>query len=255
MPVSLLTKADRARLSGFPEEIPTEELYAHFSLTGWDRSTVPSKGSPMNRLGYALSLCAVRYLGFCPEDLSSCPENTLWYVYQQLGLGPEVITGYPEREQTRTDHLKKIYEHLGYRKPNASDLRDLLGWLVERALEHEDPSLLVRLAAEKLKAEKVVRPSVSRLERMVAAARQHTDEQTYRALSHLLDSETRARLDEILSVDQTLSPPRGSGPPRTRHAWLKEGATSNTPKAILDQLDKLSLQRKIGSSKNRTVDG
>lgn len=60
MPVSLLTKADRVRLTGFPEEIPMEELYAHFSLTGWDRSTVPSKGSPMNRLGYALSLCAVR---------------------------------------------------------------------------------------------------------------------------------------------------------------------------------------------------
>lgn len=153
-----------------------------------------------------------------------------------------MLIGYPEREQTRTDHLKRIYAHLGYRRPTASDLRDLSGWLVDRALEHDGPSLLVRLAAEKLKAEKVVRPGVSRLERMVAAARHHTDEQTYRALSYVLDAVTKARLDDLLEVDRSLSP---SGPPRTRHAWLKEGATSNTPRAILDQLDKLAFLRDL----------
>jgi hypothetical protein len=200
-----LTDAERGRLSGFPKEIPAEDLYVHFTLTGRDRAAVPIKSAPSNRLGFALSLCAVRYLGFCPDDLSGCPENALWYVSQQLGLTPEALAGYPEREQTRTDHLKRIYAHLGYRRPLAGDLREFFRWLVERALEHDDPALLVRLAAEKLKAERVVRPGVSRLERMVAAARERTDAETYRALSPILADETRTRLDALLEVDRTLN--------------------------------------------------
>ena len=245
MPVDLLTDAERERLSGFPKEVSAEDMYAFFSLTGPDRAVIPANSAPANRLGFVLALCAVRYLGFCPDDLSSCPENALWYVSGQLGLSPEVLAGYPEREQTKTDHLGRIYAHLGYRRPTAGDLRNLFRWLVDRALEHDDPSLLVRLAAEKLKAERIVRPRVSRLERMVAAARERTDVETYRALSGILSVRMRAKLDELLEVDPSLSPARG--PARTRHSWLKEGSTSNTPKAISNQLEKLSYLRELGA--------
>jgi hypothetical protein len=37
VPVNLLTEAERLRLSGLPKEIPTEDLHAHFTLTGRDR--------------------------------------------------------------------------------------------------------------------------------------------------------------------------------------------------------------------------
>lgn len=139
MAVGFLTDVERARLSRFPREISTEDLYAHFTLTGRDRGAVPTTSAPANRLGFALSLCAVRYLGFCPDEISSCPGGAAWYVSQQLALSPDALSGYPEREQTRTDHLRRIYAHLGYRRANSSDLRDLFGWLAERALEHDDP--------------------------------------------------------------------------------------------------------------------
>jgi len=243
MPVRLLREPERERLSGFPKEVPSEDLHAFFTLTGHDRSAVPATSAPSNRLGFALSLCALRYLGFCPEELSDCPADAVWYVCQQLGLSPEALPGYPEREQTRTDHLKRIYAHLGYRRPTAADLRELFGWLIQRALEHNDPALLLRLAAEKLKAEKLVRPGVSRLERMVAAARDRTDQETHRALSPVLAGGLGNAIDCMLRVDPTLSPSR------TRHAWLKEGATSNTPKAIADQLEKLAFLRDLGADR------
>ena len=152
----LLTEAERERLSDFPKDIPTEHLYAYFTLTGQDRAVVPARSAPANRLGFAL--CAVRYLGFCTEDLASVSKNALWHVSQQIGVPPEALVSYPEREQTRTDHLRRVYEHLGYRRPDADGLRDLFGWLVRRALEHEDASLLVSLLAERMKREKLVRP-------------------------------------------------------------------------------------------------
>lgn len=100
---------------------------------------------PANRLGFALSLCAVRYLGFCPEAPASWPGDVAWYVSRQLGLAPEAMAGYPEREQTRTGHLKRIYAHLGHRRPSGADLRELFEWLVERALELDEPALLVEV--------------------------------------------------------------------------------------------------------------
>jgi TnpA family transposase len=130
MPVRLLTDAERGRLSGFPPEVPTEDLHAHFTLTGRDRATIPERSAPANRLGFALSLCAARYLGFCPEDPASWPGDVAWYVAQQLSLAPEAIAGYPEREQTRTEHLRRIHAHLGYRRANSTDLRGLFAWLV-----------------------------------------------------------------------------------------------------------------------------
>ena len=241
MPVRLLTEAERQRLSGFPGDIPTEDLHAFFTLTGRDRAAVPERSAPANRLGFALSLCAVRYLGFCPEDLSACPGDAVWYVSQQLGLAPEALSGYPGHGQIRTEHLRRIYERHGYRRPTAPDLRDLFGWLVERALEHDDPALLVRLVADRLKSGKIVRPGVSRLERMVAAARNRTDGETHRALAPVLAGRVPAELDALLRVDPALSPPR------TRHAWLKEGATSNTPKAIAEQIEKLEFLRDLGA--------
>ncbi|MBW3631058.1 MAG: DUF4158 domain-containing protein, partial [Gemmatimonadetes bacterium] len=50
-----------------------------------------------------------------------------------------------------SDHLLQIHGHLGYRRPSEAELADLSRWLVERALEHDDPALLVRTAAVELK--------------------------------------------------------------------------------------------------------
>ena len=265
MPVDLLTNAERERTNGFPTEVPEEDLYAYFTLTGADRALVPTRSAPSNRLGFALALCAVRYLGFCPEDLSGSPGAVVWYVGEQVGVPAEAIGGYPERERTKTDHLKAIHDHLGYRRPSREDLRDLFDWMVGRALEHDDPALLVRLAAERLKAEKVVRPGVTRLERMAAAARERANGETFRAVAPLLSPGTRARLDALLepkprdagaASDAAPGPPPGRrrsspgpAPGRTGHSWLKEGATSNSPPAILAQVRKLSVLREMGADR------
>jgi len=54
MPARLLTDAERGRFIGFPEEVPEEDLYAFFTLTGADRAARPARSAPANRLGLAL---------------------------------------------------------------------------------------------------------------------------------------------------------------------------------------------------------
>jgi hypothetical protein len=228
VPTGFLNDAERERLSGFPGEIASEDLFSYFTLSGSDRALMPTSSAPVNRLGFALATCAVRYLGFCPEDLSRAPENVRWYVAEQVGVPAEVLMNYPECGQTRTDHLRRIYEHLGYRRATERDLRELSDWLVERGLEYDQSTLLLRMATERLRSQKIVRPGLSRLQRMVAEARERASIETYRAISPLLIEDLIGRLDGLLV-------PETAGAPTTL-SWLKQGATSNSPKAILGQL-------------------
>lgn len=73
MPASIFSDAELARLAGFPEEIPLEDLIRAFTLTGADLDLVANRRGAANRLGLALQLCALRYLGFVPPDLSVAP--------------------------------------------------------------------------------------------------------------------------------------------------------------------------------------
>lgn len=263
MPVRSLTDAERGRLSGFPAELPEEDLYSYFTLSGPDRAVISARSAPTIRLGFALSLCAVRYLGFCPEDLGGAPKSVLWYVGEQVGASVEAIKDYGQREQTRTDHLRIIYEHLGYSRVDEDDLDALSEWLAERALEHDDQALLVSLAAERLRVHKLVRPALYRLERMASSAREQAVEQTFHTLSPVLSEQRVRQLDRLLvpvtaaNVSDSNASAESSSQEKkipasvakrglTPLSWLKDRATSNTPPAINEQLQKLFYLRELG---------
>jgi hypothetical protein len=123
-------------------------------------------------LGFALQLCALRYLGFCPDDLVTAPPAAISFVADQLQVIPAVLRAYGARPQTRTGHSQQIQRYLRFHDATREDLRSLANWLLARALEHDKPSLLFQLAREHLLAEKIVRPGVALLERLVMAARE-----------------------------------------------------------------------------------
>ena len=78
-----------------------------------------------NRLGFALQLGTLRFLGFCPDDLSTAPEAVVAFVAQQLDVAPGELARYGRRGQTRTEHLRQIRRYLGFRKATAGDLAQL----------------------------------------------------------------------------------------------------------------------------------
>ena len=113
MPASIFSDAELARLAGFPEEIPLEDLIRAFTLTGADLDLVANRRGAANRLGLALQLCALRYLGFVPPDLSVAPLPAVRFVADQLEVSPKALQGYACREQTRREHRAEILQHLG----------------------------------------------------------------------------------------------------------------------------------------------
>jgi TnpA family transposase len=235
MPVSFLTQGERERLQSFPKEISPEDITAFFTLSETDIDLVQKQHGDYNRLGFALQLCLLRYLGFSLHNLTDLPENLIAYVARQLNLNSIDLSKYGKRSPTRTIDLQLIQKYLGFRKATTSEFNSLSRWLLERALEHDKPSLLLQQASEKLYQEKIVRPGITRMEKMVATARSQAQEETFKRVSPLLTPEHKRFLDDLLVINETTN--------RTRHAWLSKGATSNTASAMIVCLDKLAFLR------------
>src|SRR5262249_17158408 len=113
-----------------------------------------------------------RFLGFSPDDLTTAPEAVVAFVAQQLDVAPDELPRYGRRRQTRTEHLRQIRAYLALRKATARDPSQLETWLVDRALEHARPTLLLRRAGDHLLCLRIERPGIPHRERLVAAARQ-----------------------------------------------------------------------------------
>src|SRR6516165_5299003 len=105
VPTGFLSDAERERLDSFPAQVVPGDIETHFTLSRADRRQVPRTASPANRLGFALQLGTLRFLGFCPDDLSTAPEAVVAFVARQLDLARGELGRYGRRGQTRTGHL------------------------------------------------------------------------------------------------------------------------------------------------------
>lgn len=63
MPGQFLTTAEKERLSQIPGDISKTDLASFFTLTDSDLHTIPVRSAEYNRLGFALQIGALRYMG------------------------------------------------------------------------------------------------------------------------------------------------------------------------------------------------
>jgi TnpA family transposase len=238
MPIGFLTATERDRLNHFPTPIPDEDLRAFFLLSEADQHVINHQREAHTRLGFALQLCALRSLGFAPDDLSTTPEEVLLYVARQLDVPAAAIHAYGQRVKTRTTHFQQVQAYLGFRTATPLDLYALQAWLGERALEHDKPSLLLQLACDKLRREQIVRPGLTRLERLVATARHTAHTETFRRLTPLLTSAHSTLLDDLLVPD----PQTG----RTVLNWFRREATAASAPQLVETLTKVQALLDMG---------
>ncbi len=230
MPIGFLSDAERERLDSFPTQIVPGDIETYFTLSRSDRAEIPRTTSAANRLGFALQLGTLRFWGFCPDDLSTIPEAVVAFVAKQLDVAPDELQRYGRRGQTRTEHLRQIRRYVRFRKATDSDLARLESWLVDRALEHDRPTLLLHLAGEQLLSLRIERPGITHLERIIAAARQRAQQESYRRLASILTRDCKARLDGLLAI--------GAATGRSSLAWLQQSAAMYSPPMILATLEK-----------------
>src|SRR5919199_1083521 len=92
MPVEFLSRERRERLGRFSDDPTGEQLARYFHLDGADRALVERRGRERARLGFALQLGTVRFLGTLLVDPTEVPRVVVDYVSRQLD-----IVGIPQR--------------------------------------------------------------------------------------------------------------------------------------------------------------
>lgn len=189
---------ERRRLERFPDRIAVEDLRACFALSDSDRDLVFAQRGPQNRLGSAVQLCALRFLGFVPDDLLGLPSDALEFLAGQVDAAPHELLAYGARPRTRADHFARVRDHLSFTSLDATAAGALEAWIAERAVEHDAPSVLLELTCEHLHARRVTRPSLDRLLRLIAAARPQAHLRVEGMLAGQLPEARRAALDELL---------------------------------------------------------
>jgi TnpA family transposase len=231
MSIHFLSKAEIHHLNSLPNEIARADLTTSFELSKEDLHVLKGLRGDHNRLGVAMLLGCLRHVGFFPTNLPDASSDVVDYVAKQLGIDQILLEQYGQREKTLNTHHHLVLQHLGFRRATPMDVLDLEQWLLERALEHDKPKLLFELACDQLRRNKIVRPGLTQLARMVGTARAEAERVSSERLQSQLGQTTREFLDSLLVSE--------SG--HSRLPWLQHTPSSNTTAAILKTLDKLTF--------------
>jgi len=226
------------RYAGGPSQA---QLDRYFHLDAADRELVEARRGEHNRLGFAVQLGTVRFLGTFLPDPTDVPELVVAYVAAQLGVeDPGVLKGYAQRQATQWEHAGEIQRAYGYRDFSDPDVQaDLAGWLAARVRTTADrTSVLFDLATARLVEAKVLLPGPSLLERLAATAREQAAQQLHAELAGLPDEQQRGQLAGLLVVDEATR--------TSRLERLRRGPTSVTAAGLLGALDRLVEVRRLG---------
>ncbi len=227
------------RFKALEGEWTSEELGRFFWLTSEDLLQVKTCRGAANRLGFALGLLLMRLL-HCPfPEHGQIPPRIVQFVGMQLNVHPEALAEYAvRRPQTRDAPLVQIRTYLKLRPyAHAQDQPRLTAYLLTRALQRDDPAVLLEEAEEWLREEGILFPAEPAIQKLIAQVRPQAEQQVFSAITRELTPTQMQALDNLLLREQGK---RGSS-----LAWLKEPAVKASPPAIKMLITKLETVRQL----------
>ncbi|GGO39329.1 DUF4158 domain-containing protein [Deinococcus humi] len=173
MPVEFILDDQAARYGRFAADPTPEQLAPYFFLDEADLTLIAERRRNHNKLGFAVQLCTLRYLGtFLPNPIQ-VPQVAVRHVAGQLGLPADVFMPYALREETRYTHRHSIIRSLEYQEFDGVQAFRLIRRIYAHlAVSAIGPIVLFDFATAHLIAQKVVLPGVSALARLSAEQRQ-----------------------------------------------------------------------------------
>jgi len=203
MPVEFLTKEQKAQYGKFYGEPNEIQLARYFHLDETDLAFISSRRGNKNKIGFALQLTSVRFLGTFLSDVTLAPANVQKFLAKQISTDAAAsLVDYAQRETTKREHTALIREHYGYCEFTEPPWVFRLGRILySRAwISNERPSLMFDFATAWLLENKILLPGVSTLSRLVAEIRTRTDNLLWKRLSVLPTEEQKAKLELLLQI-------------------------------------------------------
>ncbi len=203
MHVDFLTEDQRNHYGCFACEPDDAELAGYFHLDDKDISLIKKRRGNGNRLGFAIQLTTVRFLGtFLPNPIH-VPQSVIYFVARQLSISdPRCLSDYMDRKVTRYAHIADIQQYYGYFDFNKPFWRFRLSRILyTRAwISNERPSLMFDLSITWLIQHKVLLPGITTLTRLIAEIREKATSRLWQKLSSLPSVAQKEKLEQLLEI-------------------------------------------------------
>lgn len=205
MSIRFLTEEYQANYGRFVGEPNTLQLARYFHLDDQALQLVKKRRGDHNRLGFAIQLGTVRFLGTFLHNPLDVPANVINYLAFQLNItDTNCLDHYLERSNTQWQHTEIIKQYYGYQDFNSQPQHwRLVRWLYERAwVSAESPSILFDVTTAQLLENKILLPGVTILARLITTIREKVQQRLYIKLSKLPSPKQIEELESLLKVPE-----------------------------------------------------
>lgn len=239
MPVQFLSNAQRENYGQYSHTPSSQDLSRYFHLDDTDHQLIATKRSIHNRLGFAVQLCTLRYLGTFIPDLLQVPNTVITLLADQLVLSPTISLVTYSKSDQRWVHATEIRHHYGFTDITEQRITfSFSRWLYALCWTGSDrPSVLFERAKYWLLSHKVILPGFSTLERFIAKLRSRVEARVWRTLVSDLTPEQQQQLLGLLDV----SP----GHRKSEMERLRKGPVRISSRSILVEIHRLKAIRQL----------
>jgi len=239
MSADFLTFEQKARYGKFTEELGSDELAKYFLLDDQDRMIIFQLRSDSNRLGFAIQLGTVRFLGTFLSEPANVPDNVSVYMAQQLDIDVNVLSDY-SNSRTIRNHTQEIREIYGYHDFTEQPFHlSLVRWLYNHFwLAPERPSVVFDLTIARFIEQKILLPGATVLERLISQIRERATARLWHKLASLPNANQRQTLEKLLIVDVKN---------KTGLELLRQSVTHESPIGFLKAIERFKMIYSIGA--------
>lgn len=205
MPISFLTEEQRLTYGTYQGELTSGQLGQYFYFDDRALTLIRHQRTEVTRLGFAIQLGTIRFLGTYLTDPRDVPPSVIDAVGEQLGINnaAHVLTKYDNQEWYQR-HAATISSLYGYCSFHVQPYHfRFTRWLYNQAwLTNERPILLFDRATSWLVQRKIILPGVTTLERTVSTVREKASSHMFKQIAKVASPLKTALLDGMLLVSQ-----------------------------------------------------
>lgn len=204
MPVSFLSPVQCDNYAKYPTDLPPDIVDSLFFLDDQDMEWIANKRGDFSRLGYALQLTTVRFIGAFISDLNQIPRVVIERVAIQIKVNdPESCISMYMKSEQRWRHAVEIRARYGYIEFAEKGSRYRLGRILCALCwtGTDRPGVLFDHAVGWLSTNKILLPGITVLERFVAEIRSRMESRLWRMLIKNLSASQQEKLNDLLVVE------------------------------------------------------
>jgi TnpA family transposase len=204
MPVYFLKQTQAEGYGQFLDTLSEAQLMRYCHLDDFDIAQINQCRGQHNRLGFAVQLVTVRFIGMFLPNPIAVPEAVIHILAVQLCLSnADCLPDYLQRKQTWHAHRQTICKIYGYRDFGKGIWGfSFIRWLYMRAWYGNDrPSLLFDLSVAWLTERKILLPGITTLTRLIANTRERAAMRLWNKVTNLISAEQVTLLESLLHVE------------------------------------------------------